>query len=579
MGVNQASPNGGEIVARVLKAHGVAFLYTLCGGHISPILIEAKNHGIRIMDVRHEANAVFAADATSRISNALGVAAVTAGPGITNTITALQNAKLAQSPLVLLGGAAPTLLQGKGALQDIDQMALIKPNVKWAGTVKQVNQIESKLRQAIRQAQCGVPGPVFLELAIDLLYDENLIRDWHKKVTDDKRTLKKKATSWFVRRHLNKVFAPAKLVKSTAEQIRFQNHSASDLSIAAKAIHEAQRPLLLVGSGALMQSDKVDELAEAIKKLNIPTYLSGMARGLLGQDCNIQFRHKRRMALKAADLVMLAGVPCDFRLDYGSHIGSAKLIGINRSKTDLTKNRKPDLAVLADPTEFILELAGNAQAADLAVWLKELDEREQAREEEINDQNTKPEKGINPVSLFKKLESFAGKEAVFVADGGDFVGTSSYILKPRKPLSWLDPGVFGTLGVGGGFALAAKTCNPKAEVYIIYGDGSSAYSLMEFDTFQRLGIPVTAIIGNDGSWNQIARDQIDLLKDDVGTVLAQSDYQDVGKAFSANGLRVETIEEFAEALKKAKAANAKGQSFLINAILSKSDFRKGSISM
>ena len=579
MGVNTSSPNGGEIVAHVLKAHGVQFLYTLCGGHISPILIEAKKSGIRIIDVRHEANAVFAADATSRVSGKLGVAAVTAGPGITNTMTALQNAKLAQSPLLLLGGAAPTLLQGKGALQDINQMALIKPNVKWASTVKQVSQIETKLRQAIREAQCGVPGPVFLELAIDLLYDESLIRDWHKKVTEDKRTLKKRVTSWFVTRHLNKVFAPSKPVKNSSEQFRFPEHSTSDLSLAMKAIKQAQKPLLLVGSGALMQSEKADELAAAIKALNIPVYLSGMARGLLGRDHEIQFRHKRRLALKAADLVILAGVPCDFRLDYGSHIGSAKLIGINRSKTDLTKNRKPNLAVLGDPTDFLMALAGETKATSQTAWLKELNEREQAREDEIENQNTKPEKGINPISLFKHLESFAGEDAVFVADGGDFVGTSSYILRPRKPLSWLDPGVFGTLGVGGGFALAAKACNPNAEVYIIYGDGSSAYSLMEFDTYQRLGIPVTAIIGNDGSWNQIARDQIELLKDDVGTVLAQSDYHHVGRAFGADGMRVETEDAFQEALKKARAANARGQSFIINAILAKSDFRKGSISM
>ena len=171
--------NGGEIIARVLQKHGVKFLFTLCGGHISPIFVAAQNIGIRVIDTRHEVNAVFAADAVSRLTGTPGVAAVTAGPGVTNTITAIRNARLAQSPLILLGGAAATLLKGRGALQDIDQMSLMRPNVKWAAAISKVREIVPTLQKAFATAQEGVPGPVFIECPIDTLYDEELVRSWY----------------------------------------------------------------------------------------------------------------------------------------------------------------------------------------------------------------------------------------------------------------------------------------------------------------------------------------------------------------------------------------------------------------
>lgn len=580
MGVDHASQNSGDIIAQVLIANKVKHLFTLCGGHISPILVGAKKHGIQIIDVRHEAHAVFAADATSRISDGLGVAAVTAGPGITNTITALRNALSAQSPLLLLGGAAPTLLQGKGALQDIDQMRLIKPNVKKAFAVRRVKDITPLLSEAIKTAREGVPGPVFVELPVDILYDEQLIREWHEKALKNPVTLQQKAMAWYVKRHLNKVFSLSDSNLPKPVVLPEPSISKSDLQKVAQELEKAKRPLLVIGSGAMMQNNLAAELANALEKLNVPVYASGMARGLLGRNNPLQFRHKRREAIKAADLVILAGVPLDFRLDYGSYISAKKLVSINRSQEDLTRNKKPRIAIQTDPAAFLIALAEKVSSKSNEEWLVELESRETARDEEIGIQaQEKIKGGINPVSLFMELEAFAADDAIFIADGGDFVGTASYILKPRKPLSWLDPGVFGTLGVGGGFATAAKVCNPEAEVYLLLGDGSSAYSLMETDTFHRLGLPVTLIIGNDGAWNQIARDQVEILKDDVGTVLSQSDYHKVAKAFVGDGERVKTLKEFTKALKTARKANNKGQSFIINAILAKSDFRKGSLSM
>ena len=575
--------NGGEIVAQVLKEQGVKFLFTLCGGHISPILVGAKKEGIRVVDTRHEANAVFAADAVSRLTGIPGVAAVTAGPGITNTVTAIHNALMAQSPLVLLGGAAPTLLKGRGALQDIDQMKLMKPNVKWATAVRKKRDICPMLMNAFAKAQEGVPGPVFVELPVDLLYDESLVREWYVKSSSARAFITDRITSWYINRHVEKMFSGGNELIFTEKKKVSTAHTSSQLNQVAALLKAAKQPVLLVGSGAMMNPTAAQQLASGLNQLNIPVYLSGMARGLLGESNPLHFRHHRKEALREADLVILAGVPCDFRLDYGKHISrKATLVSINRSAVDLKKNRNPDTGIQTDPMFFLIDLANHAQILQPGSWdewKKKLGEREKDREKKINSDAESIGQGINPVKLFLDLNERLSFNAVIVADGGDFVGTSSYTLKPRKPLSWLDPGAFGTLGIGGGFALGAKLCFPDAEVFILYGDGSSAYSLMEMDTFVRHGLPVIAIIGNDASWSQIARDQVELLKDDCGTVLASSNYEQVAKVFGGNGRKVNTIQEFNAALNEAQVSAKQGVPYIINAVLAKSEFRKGSLSM
>lgn len=577
--------NGGAIIAKVLKEQGVKFLFTLCGGHISPIFVEAEKAGIRVIDTRHEVNAVFAADAVSRLSGVPGVAAVTAGPGLTNTITAVKNALLAQSPLVLLGGAAATILKGRGSLQDIDQMALMKPNVKWAASLKRVKDIVPTLQKAFAIAQTGVPGPVFVECPIDLLYDESLVREWYGTKSDvPPRNLKDRVIKWYVNRHVEGVFAGKNSIQFTNRQppIQYPHHSGLQLSQLAQQLQKAQKPLLLIGSGAVMFPQKAAQLAAAVHKLGIPVYLSGMARGLLGANSPIQFRHHRREALRQADLIILAGVPCDFRLYYGQHLNrDAVYININRSKEDLNKNKKPDIGILADPQECLIALAGlQPTKPDISAWLLTLANSDAKREENISQRAQENlANGINPLQLFRSMNTQLPDNAILIADGGDFVGTAAYTLRPPKPLSWLDPGAFGTLGVGAGFALGAKLCFPDAEVYIIWGDGSSAYSLMEYDTFVRHHLPVISVIGNDAAWAQIARDQIDILQSTAATNLAYSDYEMVGQAFGANGKRVATLEDFNQALTQARQGLAQGNPFIINAIIGKSDFRKGSISM
>lgn len=573
--------HGGDWVAKALVEEQVRFLFTLCGGHISPILVSAKASGIRVIDTRHEANAVFAADAVARMTGIPGVAAVTAGPGITNTITAVRNSLLAQTPLVLLGGAAPTLLKGRGALQDIDQMKLIKSNVKWATAVRRVGDIYPAVRRAFSVARDGVPGPVFVELPLDLLYPEAIVKEGFEKTTRNATTISQRITAWYIKRHLRRVFAEARH-GSLNFRSTIPSHRPADLNKVRQLIRSSVKPVMLIGSGAMMIPELAGRLDNAINSLSIPVYLSGMARGLLGPTCPYQFRHNRKEALREADLIILAGVPCDFRLEYGQQLNrQAKVISVNRSSEDLFKNRRPSLAILADPMNFLISLGNSAREIQNELWedwKKVLMDREQKRNNTINEQGS-DSTGIHPVALFRKLDTILSENSVIVADGGDFVGTASYIVRPRRALSWLDPGVFGTLGIGGGFATAAKLCRPDSEVIILYGDGSAAYSLAEFDTFVRHRLPVIAIVGNDASWSQIARDQVEILKDDVGTVLSSSNYQQIAEAFGGSGRRVETMEEFLMAFSHAQESVRKGNPYLINVVLAPSDFRKGSISM
>lgn len=572
---------GGQLVAEVLARHGVRFLYTLCGGHISPILVAAEQRGVRVVDVRDEATAVFAADATARLTGVVGVAAVTAGPGVTNTITAVKNAQMAQSPVLVLGGAAATLLQGRGALQDIDQISLVKPLVKMAAAVRRVRDIVPTLEKALRVAQEGVPGPVFVEIPVDLLYWEETVRQLMLNEAGRAKGLAGLAMKLYLGRHMRKTFGKA-WTRPATDPAPVPPPLPTDKQVAQVlgALAKAKRPLLIVGSQAMLDAGRVEALQQAMIKLGIPTYLSGMARGVLGRS-SLQLRHQRGKALREADTIILAGVPCDFRLGYGRSLPRrATYISINRSQEDLTKNRKPTIGVLADPGTFLRLVAANwSHRPDWASWLETLQGRDAAREVEIQQQAAATTEFINPVWLCQKLEEAIDEDSVLIGDGGDFVATASYIVRPRAPLSWLDPGAFGTLGSGGGFALAAKLCRPQAEVWLLYGDGSAGYSLAEFDTFARHKVPVIAIIGNDGSWAQIAREQVEILGSALGTELARSNYHLVAEGYGGVGLCVDDPARVKEVLQQAKEIAKNGRPVLINAMIGRTEFRKGSISM
>jgi acetolactate synthase-1/2/3 large subunit len=574
--------HGGHRVAEVLHAHRVPVIFTLCGGHISPILAASKALGIRIVDTRDEATAVFAADAFARLTGRPGVAAVTAGPGLTNAITPLKNAQLAQSPLVLIGGGAPTALQGRGALQDIDQRALIAPHVKHIAQVKRVRDLGPATNDALRIAASGVPGPVLVECAVDLLYDEALIRQWYADAAGKGTALGDRVLRWYLNRHAARMFDRAGDT-GTPPAVGVEPPRAPDAAIAraADALAGAERPVLVVGSQALLVTDHAAAIADAVTSLGIPVYLSGMARGLLGPAHPLQMRHARRNALRESDCVLLAGVPCDFRLDYGRHVRrSATLIAANRSAKDARLNRRPSISLIGDAGLALEALAQRVgDRARRADWIVQLRARDDAREREIDEQAARTGEHVNPIGFFRTLDRVAAANAVFVADGGDFVATASYIVRPRGPLAWLDPGAFGTLGVGAGFALGAKVARPQDEVWLIWGDGASGYGLVEFDTFVRHGVPVIAVVGNDASWAQIAREQVKMLHDDVATVLARSDYHAVVQGFGAAGLVIRSTAEIEPTLQQARALAAAGRPVLVNVWLDRTEFREGSISM
>jgi acetolactate synthase-like protein len=593
--------NGGAIVARVLRGRGVRFLFTLCGGHISPILVESKRLGIRVIDVRHEVNAVFAADAVARLTGVPGVAAVTAGPGVTNTVTALQNARMAESSLVLLGGATPTLLEGRGALQDIDQLSLMRPLCKEAFAVDRVRDLAPTLERAFQLAGDGVPGPVFVQCPVDLLYDETLVRGWYGGTSGRSmgRSIGARLLQAYLKFHAWRLFRWAKPPEemageaeaSRALRIDSPAPDAADVARAARLLRKAERPVLVVGSGALTDPTGADEVAAAVAAIGAPTYLAGMARGLLGAEHPLQLRHGRTAALKRSDLVILAGFPVDFRLDYGRKIArKAKLVAAGRDEALLARNRKPTVAAVADAGLFLREVAAalakgegiaDAPGADgrFPEWLAELRGPEREREEEILAQAAQPAAPVNPLHLLREIEKALPEDSILVADGGDFVGTASYILRPRGPLRWLDPGAFGTLGVGAGFALGAALSRPGAEVWLLYGDGSAGYSLTEVDTFVRHGIPVIAVIGNDAGWTQIAREQEEILGDDVGTTLRRTAYHQAAEGFGGVGFEITEPGQIPEVLRQARAAAAAGKPVVINAQIGRTDFRKGSISM
>jgi acetolactate synthase-like protein len=580
-------PHGGSIIGELLAAQGVQCLYTLCGGHISPILVGAKAHGIRVVDVRDEVSAAFAADAASRMTGVPGVAAVTAGPGVTNTITAVKNAQMAQQPIVIFGGATATILKGRGSLQDIDQMALMEPVTKWCARVTKVAEIKPFVEKAFRVAKAGVPGPVFLEVPVDLLYPEGIVEEWYLKesgvdaMKGPVGSMAQAAMKGYLKRQFHMPHIP--MPHAPTLDFRIGRGAESKLADVVQAVESAGKPVLVIGSQAVvnMTPADADELAAAVRALGIPTFLGGSARGLLGRHSDLQLRHQRGKALREADVVLVAGFPFDFRMGYGRKINrDANLISVNLDAVALRKNRKPTLGIQEHPGRFLVNLARKVAARpDWSGWFDVLRGREQARDAEIAGKARADGPLVDPIHLFLRIEEKIADDSVLIVDGGDFVATAAYIVRPRSPLSWLDPGVFGTLGVGGGFAVGAASVRKDAEVWLFYGDGSSAYSLAEFDTYKRLGFAPIAVIGTDASWQQIARDQKTLLGDLVGTELLRTPYHTVAEGYGGKGILLTDPAKIDEVLDQAKKLASEGTAVCINVHLADSDFREGSISI
>ena len=455
--------------------------------------------------------------------------------------------------------------------------------------------IVPQVREAFRQAQMGTPGPVLLEFPLDVLYPYPVVEKEIATMTKS-NTLKGKIVNFYMQTYMKNLFAAAfdveRETKPWPVEIPFPKRP--QLQKTYELLAKAKRPLILLGSQSVLPPVGAEKLSDLMKKLSIPCYLGGMSRGLLGKQCDLQMRHARRDALKEADLVLMLGTVADFRLNYGRVLPKhAKIIAVNRSKEQLYKNSdmfwSPTLAIQADVGQFMLEFTEfidqKASLPDFSEWISQLRKRDDQKDAKNNEMAVqKPNDAyLNPVYLLSQLDQILSDRTILVADGGDFVATAAYVVRPPKPLSWLDPGAYGTLGVGAGFALGAKLARPDADVIILFGDGSLGYSLMEFDTFVRHKINISAVVGNDACWTQIAREQQPLLGSDVACRLEYTNYEQAVVALGANGIRLDGSnasqlkEQLAQAIALTRGESARPT--LINCLIGKTDFRKGSISV
>ena len=543
--------HGGAAVARILQREGVTTLFTLCGGHIMSIYDGCLDLGIRVVDVRHEQAAAFAADAWSRLTGRTGVAAVTAGPGITNAFTAIANAARAQSPVVILGGAAPVALLGKGALQELDILEALRPVTKWATRVVAADRITEILARAFRIAGSGVPGPVYVELPVDVLF---------APVEVSETALPPPAP-------------PRPRLPAPAEAV------AEALALLAGA----ERPVALIGS-QIRWSPEWTTAADWAERFGVPVYASGMARGLMPAGHSWGFLRSRKQALSQADLVFILGTPLDFRLNYGTSINpGARLVQVDLDPAQLGHNRAAAVAMHADPGTVLRQMLDLGRqmpgSGPRTAWQQSLAAAEAAAVERAQPLLTATTRPVQVLRLCAELDAVLGPEATIIGDGGDYVATAASWLRVRRyPAGWLDPGPLGTLGMGMGFALAAAVARPGTQVAVLLGDGAAGLDLMEYEAAVRQNIPFVAIVGNDGAWTQIRRGQIDMYGSEraVATELSYAAYDRVVSELGGHGEYVEDPEQLRPSLERAFAS---GKPALVNVRLAPSNLRAGAISI
>ncbi len=541
---------GGHIVAQALAEQGTTHLFTLCGGHIQNIYDGCLDHGIRVVDVRHEQTAAHAADGWARVTGQPGVAAVTAGPGVTDAVTAIANAQRAQVPLVLIGGAGPRGMQDKGSLQDMDHVSLMRSITKWSVSVPDGTRLAEYVQSAFRIATTGVPGPVFLEMPLDLLL---------MPVIDTMITRYPKSRS------------PARPAGDPAA-----------LDRVAALLRESERPMIICGSQLRWSADE-KALTRLVDTLQAPVFVNGMARGSIPREHPWVFTRCRRQALRAADLVLVFGTPFDFRLGYGASTtinSKAKVVQVDLDGGEIGRNRSIDEGIVGDTGLVMDALVARIEglSPDRTEWKAHVEAAEEARLAKMRPEMTSDAVPPNPLRVCSELNKFLKDDTIVIGDGGDFVATAAYTLNIRRPGLWMDPGPLGTLGVGPGFAMAAKLARPDSDVVLIYGDGSVGFNGFEFEALARQGIKVTAIVGNDACWTQIHRGQVQMFGEErsVATKLDYTRYDKVMEALGCHGEYVDHPDQLHDAYARAFASEKPA---LVNVKISQSDFRKGSISV
>jgi acetolactate synthase-1/2/3 large subunit len=472
-----AKITGGQAIARALKAEGVDTAFALTGGHIMAVMDGCVAEGINVIDVRHEQAASHAADAYARLTGKLGVALVTAGPGVTDALTGVANAFYAHTPMLLIGGRHLTREDLRGGLQEMDHPKLFGSITQWAATAWQPVRLPEYIATATRHAFSGRGGPVFMDVPWDVAGE---------MVEED-------AIAWPVSSRANR---PAGVPDDVLDEI-------------VAALSGASSPVVFGGTGLRWTKQAgflkaLDSFAMAFKA---PVYLNSLGRGSLPYGHPYLGNRARSAALRGADVVLSLGVDWDFRTGYGAKINpDATIIHIDQDPSKVGWNRDVEIGVVADPGTIIVQLLDRMSELGHVgerTFTEEIFAAEAAKQAVADEAAASDADPIHPERFAREVADFFADDSIVAADGGDIVSTTAKWLRTSRPGGLLDPGPFGCLGVGAPFALAAKAVEPDTRVGIVYGDGSFGFNGMEYDSLIRHNLPVVGVIGNDGVWNNI----------------------------------------------------------------------------
>lgn len=514
--------HGGELVARALAAQGVGTLYTLCGGHIAPVYEGCLNNNIAVIDFRHEQAAGHAADAYARLTRNIGAAIVTAGPGVTDAVTAVANAYQARSPMILFGGAAPLRTRGRGALQEMPQTEMFQTFTKASFTIQKTEEIPAQLADAFKLALSGRPGPIFIELPFDVLF--------------------------------NAIDVPEIAPRFVAEPVQPE---LSAIQAMFEILRSAQKPILIAGTQVYWDGASA-ALREFTEQTAVPVFTNGAGRGTLPMTHPHCGKAARSKALREADAVLLIGTPLDFRLKYGLEGWNpdAKLIQIENDAAELHHNRQADVAMVADARLVLEALSEGLQGIRWQNWLDEVRGWEAKKRDQQAAWEALDDAPVNHFRFAAEINKLLDEQMIVVGDGGDIVSAAAKVLDVTAPGQWLDPGPLGCLGVGAPFAIATQHLYPQKKVLIVSGDGSFGLNGFEFDTAVRYNLPIVAIVGNDAGWGQIRGPQVNMVGEEraIATKLAPTRYDKIVAAMGGYGEHVDDPAGIGPALSRAFAS-------------------------
>lgn len=503
--------HGGVVIARVLKALGIKHLFTLTGGHIFPILDGCHQEGIQMIDTRHEQSATFGAEAMTRLGRRIGAVAVTAGPGVTNAMSALAQAAFNGVPMLALGGRAPAYRWGQGSLQEIDHVPFVDPLAP-AKTVTDTTEIARELFAATIAAYTPPRGPRFLDFPMDVLF--NMV-DLDFEIPPNVTT---------------------------------PQPAADEIDAVARLLSDAKRPVLVAGSNVWLDGAET-ALLSLVEAAELPTFVNGQGRGTIPADHRLAFSRARSTAFKEADLVIVAGTPLDFRLGFGQ-FGAAKVVHLSDQPATHVELAASVEATL-DKT-FPALTAAIEHAPDTKEWVTALRETEDQRRDAAQAELHSSVNPIHPMRIYGELVPLLDRDAVVIGDGGDFVSYAGREIPSYEPGCWLDPGPFGCLGVGPGYAMAARALHPDRQIVVMFGDGALGFSGMELETLVRLGLPVVCVVGNNGIWGLEKHPMRALYGYDVVADLRPGiRYDQMMESFGGRGEFVDDPNEIAPALKRA----------------------------